>query len=67
LNAVQRSELSPWGFPGRLDLFTTFYGRRFDIEGGIFQQGKSCWLADQALRYQNTVFDNACQESPASP
>jgi hypothetical protein len=53
--------------PGKLGVFTTFYGQRFDIEGGIFQQGKSCSLADQGARYQNTVFGKACEESPASP
>jgi hypothetical protein len=66
LNVVQRSELSPWGFPGRLDLFTTFYGRRFDVEGGIFQQGKSCSLPDQAIWYQNTVFGDKADQ-PGKP
>jgi hypothetical protein len=48
-------------------MFTAFYGQRFDFEGDIFQHGKSCSLPDQDVRYQNTVFDKACEQSPASP
>jgi hypothetical protein len=38
------------------------------FQDSIFQQGKSCSLPDQGVRYQNTVFgDKACEKSPASP
>jgi hypothetical protein len=57
VNVAQRLELSPWGFSRQARYITPFYGRRFDIEGGIFQHGKSCLLPDQGVRYQNTVFE----------
>src|SRR4051794_32587766 len=54
-------------FPGRHGMLTAFYGRRFDVEGGIFQYGKRCSLPGQGLRYQNTVLSAKARDQAGEP